>query len=363
MKKVYLFGLLIILYINCFSQVVVADPAHNQLGITNASNIVIDENALPIGTVVDLKVPVLNLNTASGVPSGSCKIKIGLGSKMELDPSFDLGSTNTSSFFDWTVALQGGQYQLTGDLKANLPPNYSVIAAFRVRGSVLGTSTITANFLITNHNTATILSDENPNNNTSFLPYTVVAPVPVTFTGIAVKKIGCGIAVNFSAEAEVNVSHYEIEASKDGIFYQKMGQLPADNRINYKYTFPLTANIQTSTLQIRVKSVDRDGKLQYTAVKSVKGTCTDKLSIGLYPNPVPRDYTNITIQAEEGLFNGTVSLTLLDITGKLLNTKRINLSNAQQFTYATGTLAAGQYLLKIQAGENEAPVVLRFQKL
>lgn len=361
MRKLFFSAFILLLSLSSYSQVV-ADPAHNQVNFTNVSNVPQDENLLPINGVVELKVPVLNLNLMNALPVGTVKIKIGLGSKLVLDPDFDLGNANTSNYFNWTAALQGGQVQLTGELKADLPANYNTIAAFRVKGSVLGSSTVTANFLITNHNTQLILSDENPNNNTSFLPYTVVDVIPVNFTGIAVKKSGCDIKVNFSAEGEVNVDRYEIEASRDGVSYIKMGQLPANRSINYNYSFELTDNIKATLLRIRVKSVDKDGKMQYTEVKTVKGTCDGKKVIGLYPNPLPKEQTTVTIRAEEGLFNGTVSLSLSDVTGKLIRTKSINLINAQQFNFETGYLAAGQYLVKIQDNDGAAPQVLRFQK-
>jgi Secretion system C-terminal sorting domain len=317
---------------------------------------------LPLDGIVRLNVPLFNLNSVNALPAGSCKIKIGLGSKLVLNPDFDLANTNTSAYFNWTVATQGGQVQLTGDLIAPLPANYSATGIFQVKGSLLGTSTVTVNFLVTNHNTPDVLSDENPNNNTTFLPYTIVNTIPVNFTGINVKKEGCFIKVNFSAENEVNVSHYEIEASKDGIYYTKMAQTAATQRINYNSSFLLTDAVKAPLLAVRVKSVDKDGRVQFTETKTVKGTCDGNLAVSLYPNPLPQQQTTVTIRAEDGIFNGNLSVSLTDITGKLLGNKNIALNNARQFTYETGYLAAGQYLIKIQGNDGDAPVVLRFQK-
>jgi hypothetical protein len=358
-----LYALLLLLSVNGYGQVVFADPALNQIRVTSTGGgTILDESTLIQDEVVQLNTPFLNLNNINALPAGSCKIKIGLGSRMVLDPAFDLNNTNTSAYFSWTATNQGGQVQLTGDLIAPLPANYSAIGIFGVKGSVLGSSTVTINFLVTNHNSPAILSDENPNNNTTFLPYTVISPVPVDFTGISVKKQGCNIQVNFSAENEVNVSHYEIEASKDGVRYNKMGQTAATNRINYSYLFPLTDAIKAPLIRVRVKSVDKDGKVQYTEIKTVKGTCDGNLAISLYPNPLPKQQTAVTIRADEGIFNGLHSVSLTDITGKLLSNKTINLNNVRQFIVETGYLAAGQYLLKIQGNDGAEPVVLRFQK-
>lgn len=341
-----------------------ADPAFAQINITDNTGIDINEFALPQGGIYTLTVPILNLSTTTALPAGSCKVKIGLGSKLVLDPDFNLGNTNTSSFFSWTATEQGGQVQLTGDLVANLPAGYNTMMLIRVKGSVLGNSTITSNFLVTNHNTPTILSDEDPSNNTSFMPYTIVLPIPVDFTSIKAQRDGCHINVQFSAENEINVARYEIEASKDGINFSTIGQVAAIRSINYQYRFAITAATESDALRIRVKSVDRDGKVQYTPVVSVRANCRGSLAVQLYPNPLPQPKTKLTIDAISGQFNGRYNLVLLDAVGRTLRNSTVTLVNAQQFIYDAGHLAAGHYMLQWQSADmGGTPLLLRFQKL
>jgi hypothetical protein len=361
--KQFFIGCLLLLALGSYGQAT-ADPALNQINITDNAGIDINEFALPLSGIYTLQVPILNLNTTTGLPAGTCKVKIGLGSKLVLDPDFNLANTNTSNFFSWTAVEQGGQVQITGDLVANLPANYNVTLTVRVKGSVLGNSTITTNFLVTNHNTPITLSDENPSNNTSFMPYTITLPVPVDFTGITARREACNINVQFAAENEINVARYEIEASKDGINYNKIGQLPANRSINYQYLFALSPATEAPVLRIRVKSVDLDGKLQYTPVVTVKANCSGDLAVQLYPNPLPQQKTRLTIEAVSGQMNGATTIVLLDATGRVLRTSMVNLVNAQQFNYDTGVLPAGQYILKLHnINAAEQPVVLRFQKM
>ena len=279
----------------------------------------------------------------NALPAGTCKIKIGLGSKLVLDPNFDLNNTNTSEYFNWTAISEGGQVQLTGDLKEKLPANFNSICEFRVKGSVQGTSTITTNFLITNHNTISNLSDENPSNNTAFLSYTIIesqgGTTPVTFTGLVVKNEECSIKVNFSTENEINVKQFEIETSKDGRNFITMGQLASNSRINYAFSFPLIDNNKASIIYVRIKSVDMDGRLQYTDTRTVKGICNEQLAASLFPNPATKSNTELTLRANTGIFNGKVAITLLDINGKTLSQQEFNLLNADQFKLKTGLLA------------------------
>jgi hypothetical protein len=117
-------------------------------------------------------------------------------------------------------------------------------------------------------------------------------------------------------------------------------------------------------LRIRVKSVDWDGKFQYTPVVTVKGNCHGDFGIQLYPNPLPQQNTKLTIEALSGQFNGLTNIWLLDATGRVLRTGTVNLVNAQQLNYDAGALPPGQYLLKLQTLDAAtAPVVLRFQKM
>lgn len=342
---------------------VIADPAHNQIDFINLSNGSQDPATLPLDGIVQLRIPILNLNQLNGLPSGTCKIKIGLGSKLVLDPDFDLANTNTSAYFNWTAATVGGQVQLTGDLVNQVPSNYSTICIIRVKGSLQGSSTVTTNFLITNHNTTVTLSDENPSNNTSFIAYNVVPVIPVTFTGLAVKKEACNIKVNFSAENEINTDRYEIEASKDGTNFTRMGQVKATHAINYNTQFVLSDNIKSTFIHVRVKSVDLDGRYQYTETKTVKGTCEENQAVILYPNPVPARQNSFTIESKENLFTETVTISISDIAGKQISNVQFKPANPRQLKYEIGNVAAGQYIIKIESKNWERPVILKFEKL
>jgi hypothetical protein len=355
--------LLFTLSIKSYAQFVFADPALNQVSTITVVNEVQDPTMLPLDGTIQLSLPILNRNTINAIPAGSCKVKIGLGSKLVLDPAFDLANTNTSTYFNWTAVNEGGQVQLTGDLKTDLPANFITNGLFRVKGSIVGNSTVTINFLVTNHNTPVTLSDDDPNNNTSFLPYTVINPIPVNFSGINVQKDDCTIKINFSAENEVNVRHYEIEASNNGIQFIKMRQLAADHRINYSSSFLLSDIIKAPFIKVRVKSVDFDGKVQYTETKNIKGTCDDGVAISLYPNPLPASRETVTIRANGGtMFNGNITIVLLDVTGRIIHNTKMAVANTNQFAYTTGLLTAGQYLIKLQVN-TDVPIILPLQRL
>jgi Secretion system C-terminal sorting domain len=160
--------------LNSFAQrpAVMADVNLGALKITDEYGIVPDSNLVPVNRAMLLQIPVLSDNHGKAIPAGSAKIKIGLGSKLELDPTFNLNTAALNSAFRWTSEVSGGQVMITGELINDLPASVTgATVVFRVKATETGRSTVTANFLITNHNTAVILSDENGSNNAVSLAY------------------------------------------------------------------------------------------------------------------------------------------------------------------------------------------------
>ncbi|HOZ79386.1 MAG TPA: T9SS type A sorting domain-containing protein [Ferruginibacter sp.] len=360
MRNTFLIALLFLSF-NSTAQLI-ADPAVEQVSFTDlAGNSIVD--TMPLGYIAQLNVPIRNLAAGNGLPAGSCKIKIGLGTKMILAPGFDLSAVNSSQFFQWTSAFVGGQVQLTGELVAPLPANYSAIAKFNVLGDVLEYSTITTNFLVSNHNTQVILSDEDPSNNTSFRQYKIIPPIPipVNISEFAAVNTNCSLNISFTAENEINVSHFDIETSKDGRSFTQAATLTASNRLRYTQELSISPALSASVLYIRIKSVDRDGTFKYSNTKTVNALCNRRQSTHvIYPNPVHQQ-DHITIKVLQGNFTGRYTVLLYDMKGGLQSTNQFLFNGEQQFDYPVGKLAAGQYIIKLVNDQNN-PVILTLQK-
>ena len=161
-------------------QAVIADPQLDALVITDFSGSRLDPSNLQADQLIKLNVPVAFDNGGKALPAGSAKIKIGLGSKLILDPGFDVTNAGAGSYFKWTASENSGQLQVTGELISELPANVTTVTlSFRLKVKEEGNSAITANFLITNHNTLAVLSDKNGANNASAISYTIGKRVPV----------------------------------------------------------------------------------------------------------------------------------------------------------------------------------------
>jgi hypothetical protein len=364
--KFLLFSCMLIVSLSSIAQrSVILDPALREIRVTDLAGNQINENFIQPGQLVKLVIPVVSINQNSLLPKGSCKIKIGLGSKLILDPAFDLTTVNSGNYFTWSVTSAGGQSQLTGELTSSIPANFQEIeVAFKVKGNVLGHSTITANFLITNHNTTTILSDSDGSNNAAFLKYAVTnntAPNPVTNIDELVKS-NCVLKVNFSTDHEININSYQIEVSKNGTDYVKVNDVNAANLASYSALISLPQALQAPVVYLRIKSLLSTGSFLYSNAKSISGICSDKWLIDMYPNPVKAN-GDITIRALEGSFDGKYTLTLLDMSGRILGITQKELNNVSYFTYKFGTYAAGKYMIKLVSADGVQSVLLHFEKL
>ena len=370
--KNLLVSLLLLVSISSIGQInpkrsAIADPTLGQIVITDLSGAPLDPDGLAPNQVIKLRLPVSNLNTQNKLPAGSAKIKIGFGSKLQLDPSFDLNTPGLSSFFHWTSAMVGGQTVITGDLINELPVDVqNVLVSFKVKTAVIGKSTITANFLVTNHSTGTILSDENPSNNTTYLQYIVaertVTPPVVTISDVA--RGACTINVVFGSDKENNLSRYDVEVSKDGINFVKVSEVAAANHLSYRASFPVTPQIEAQTIMVRVKSVDMDGNYRYSTAVSVSGTCEKIQPWGLnvYPNPAT-DVKSVVITAGDGEFNGKYKITMFDVTGQQIKTTEMQLDHTGKFTYNFGVIAAGKYLINLVNVDGSQSGTLKLEKL
>ncbi len=373
MKNLFFTSLLMLSFIcKGLAQAVIADPAVNLMRTSTLNMLPLNPLQIPIDSVVELKVPIINYNLVNALPPGTCKILIGLGSKMVLDPAFNLNTINTGNYFHWTAQLSGGQIQITGDLIATLPRNFADTVTFQVKGTILGSSTVTTNFLITNHNTTVILSDENGANNTTALLYNIIerqgGPLPVNFTDLTIRKQECTLLATVFTQNEINVDKYELEISADGTHFITKAVLPAANLSQYRFLIVPEDSLKNANyLFLRVKSTDLDGRYQYSMVKKITGGCNNSravsASILLYPNPLARQQKELYIRSEVNNFNGNYVIKLYGANGQLIDGSLKMLNNVKQFSYDIQKLPAGQYLIQLSANSGVVYKGLRFQIL
>lgn len=164
----------------------------------------------------------------------------------------------------------------------------------------------------------------------SILSIDISAPntaLPVEFISLEAFLSGAALSILFSTADEVNVSHYEVQISRDGTQFITQHQLTAQNgsRQQYRYKTELQDG---GVFWIRVKANDADGSFSYSKIAQVRNNIAEK--IRLFPNPA-KDVLNVSA-------GNNKLYTILSIDGHTLKTGRITNQQIDISGLPTGTL-------------------------
>lgn len=196
--------------------VVSADPGVISFDVTTIGDIPVDANALAQNSIYKVKLVVINGSQLNAIPDGTAYLRIGLGSRLVLDPAFVLATAPYNNYFTWTSALNSGQVEITGVLHTPLPADFLGELSFNVKANILGTSTLSGNFLVSNNNPLFTLSDINPGNNFTSLSYTVVAGSNFAASFNSKTNVTCNGGNNGSITVSASGGTGPYQFSRDG---------------------------------------------------------------------------------------------------------------------------------------------------
>jgi len=175
------------------------------------------------------------------------------------------------------------------------------------------------------------------------------APVPVTFVAIsASRNTDRSIKVTWRVENEINIAHYEIERSADGIQFN--GILSADvtnsNSYNRNDLSPLAFDNY-----YRIKAVGINGEITYSAIVKVLPENWVP-SISVVPNPVKGKQLQVRFT---GVKEGNYTLLLQNESGQRIYREVVNLGGSYEVRTIRlkKTVAAGAYFIKLQNSHKE----------
>ena len=139
----------------------------------------------------------------------------------------------------------------------------------------------------------------------------------------------------------MNAIHFQTEFSTDGIHWTTFGSTPItdQNKTNYSLHHAFGGSC---TLYYRVKQTDKDGKFTYSKV--VITNPITNMPVRVYPNPANGIVNIVTT----GDFS-QASIRLLDVTGRILRTGKMN---GSQHPIETKNLPDGTYLVQAISNHN-----------
>lgn len=173
-----------------------------------------------------------------------------------------------------------------------------------------------------------------------FKPVTVL---PVTFTSLEAFGKKETAEVRWKVENEVNIHHYEVERSADGVMFSKIGSnVNATNSNEYLLIDEAPAK---GINFFRVKAVENNRRIKYSNIaKVIFGN--DAAGIAVFPNPVMDGKINLYITDGQ---RGVYYTNLFNTNGQLVQTTNLGTlsGNANVNIQLNKDVPKGSYILEV----------------
>ncbi len=181
--------------------------------------------------------------------------------------------------------------------------------------------------------------------------------LPVTIASVSASRKSDKIILSWKVENEINISRYVIEKSADGQNFTEAGIQPVTGAHNNENEYSWIDNsIFNGNNFYRVRIINADGKIQYSAV--VKVSVDDlKSGIAVYPNPVKDHKVNIQFRNQE---IGIYGIRLLNNAGQLLLQESVKVNspdNTNSIITLKGNIPPAIYQMEITSPSGKHNVV------
>jgi trimeric autotransporter adhesin len=186
----------------------------------------------------------------------------------------------------------------------------------------------------------------------------VILPVKlITFTGTLQNK---STVLKWQTVNEINASSFVIERSADGIVFNAIGTVAANNvtsTSNYLYTDVNAADQLVPVLYYRLKIVDIDGS--YTYSKVIWVAFTSSFTVYEYPNPV-HDVLNLRVSLANA---DNLQIQITDMEGKTYYNRNKLVSNNSEIRIDCRKWPSQLYLIKVTSGKGDMISIEKVLKL
>jgi uncharacterized repeat protein (TIGR01451 family) len=175
--------------------------------------------------------------------------------------------------------------------------------------------------------------------------------LPVETLQLNAAPQGNKVLLNWTIFSGTEIDHFEVERSPDNEHYQKVGSLSATVKLKEQQQFAYTddiSNVAGSILYYRLKVINKPSGSKMSNVQVVRRS-TPSLAMAIIPNPVS-DQLSVNFDAEKA---GTITVLIVDNTGKTILSQRQNVSKGNNSVALTGLsrFSNGVYRLKLMVDD------------
>jgi hypothetical protein len=168
------------------------------------------------------------------------------------------------------------------------------------------------------------------------------SPLPVTISSFTGTEQNGKNVLSWTLQSERNISHYEVESSKDGNMFYTLGKVDALNRSG-SATYSFTDATNDGITYYRLKIADTEAGYTFSEILAIEGR-KPELNISLSANVV-QDILPVAISEN----NNYVSLKIFDIGGSMRFDQSYSCTERTTINLDIGNLPRGTYILKASA--------------
>ena len=172
--------------------------------------------------------------------------------------------------------------------------------------------------------------------------------LPLTLLNFTVEKQNHVAQVNWQTSNEVNVSHFNIQRSIDGVHFTNVGNVNAkvSSGLQNNYTYPDDiTNLKEGKVYYRLQMVDNDGK--FSDSKIVYITVAGNTLITIHPNPA-HSYFIIENYNQADINKSNIFIS--DLSGRMIMSQKFSSGSEQRINISS--LSKGMYLVNIITNGN-----------
>ncbi len=174
--------------------------------------------------------------------------------------------------------------------------------------------------------------------------------LPVTLTDFSAKNDKEEIALFWKTSSEVNSNYYEIQRSRDGQSFSKIGNVYAqgtsalENSYSFKDILPFKG-----TNYYRLSMVDLDGKMSYSKTVAVNVKVTHSFTTGYTKLSSETKKLNFSLNSDRAQ---NVRAAITDVTGRVYFTEALQVQpGSNSFTKTIPGFSKGIYYLKFSTDD------------
>ena len=165
---------------------------------------------------------------------------------------------------------------------------------------------------------------ESATNATFTIP--VAAPLPVVLVSFEAQRTGAGATLSWATASERNSDYFAIERSLDGSTFVELDRVASHGTTtlsqSYRYVDAELVRTGAATVYYRLRQVDTDGAVAYSAVRTV---ALPAAGLVVQAYPVPARGTNVQLAVATPVA-GAASLTVASVLGQVLLTRQVALA-------------------------------------